>query len=591
MRPIDPRLLHVARSTRRYIVAVIITGVVTAVLVIVQARLLSGVIVDVSGNGLSWDLVSGAVGALALVFVARAVIAWGSEMLAVRASARAKEELRDATVRKVLATGPYGRAGSAPGEVATLVTRGIDGLDGYFARYLPQLVLAVIVPCAILLTLAGQDLLSALIVAVTIPLIPVFMILIGLYTKGQVERQWRTLAAVSTHVLDLIEGLPTLKIFGRAKEQAAAIRAMGDDYRSATVAVLRVSFLSSLALELLATLSIALVAVSVGLRLAEGQLTYATALFVLLLAPEAYLPLRLVGQHFHAAAEGVDAADRVFTILEPESELEVVSPGGAARVPEYLALRVSDASVRFDGRTDRALEPVSFEAVAGSVTALVGASGGGKTTLINAIMGFIPLTSGSMSVIASGGAVADLSDLDRRAWLSTVGWVPQRSRLIDSTAGSRTTIEGAIRLGAPHCGDDEVWAALRAAGIAEEVDGLPAGLRTEIQSGATGLSAGQLQRIALARALVRRPRLLLLDEPTAGLDNVSEAAVVNAVRRMADEGAIVIVVAHRPALVAIADAVVRIGGSRQSPASPESTESLEIELSAGSPLAVAVGEW
>lgn len=580
-----------ARSTRRYIVAVIITGVVTAVLVIVQARLLSGVIVDVAGDGLSWNLVSGAVAALALVFVARAVIAWGSEMLAVRASARAKEELRDATVRKVLATGPYGRAGSAPGEVATLVTRGIDGLDGYFARYLPQLVLAVIVPCAILLTLAGQDLLSALIVAVTIPLIPVFMILIGLYTKGQVERQWHTLAAVSTHVLDLIEGLPTLKIFGRAKEQAAAIRAMGDDYRSATVAVLRVSFLSSLALELLATLSIALVAVSVGLRLAEGQLTYATALFVLLLAPEAYLPLRLVGQHFHAAAEGVDAADRVFTILEPESELEVVSLGGAARVPEYLALRVSDASVRFDGRTDRALEPVSFEAVAGSVTALVGASGGGKTTLINAIMGFIPLTSGSMSVIATGGAVADLSDLDRRAWLSTVGWVPQRSRLIDSTAGSRTTIEGAIRLGAPHCGDDEVWAALRAAGIAEEVDGLPAGLRTEIQSGATGLSAGQLQRIALARALVRRPRLLLLDEPTAGLDNVSEAAVVNAVRRMADEGAIVIVVAHRPALVAIADAVVRIGGSRQSPESPESTESLEIELSAGSPLAVAVGEW
>jgi ATP-binding cassette subfamily C protein CydCD len=506
----------------------------------------------------------------------------------VRASARAKEELRDATVRKVLATGPYGRAGSAPGEVATLVTRGIDGLDGYFARYLPQLVLAVIVPCAILLTLAGQDLLSALIVAVTIPLIPVFMILIGLYTKGQVERQWRTLAAVSTHVLDLIEGLPTLKIFGRAKEQSAAIRAMGDDYRSATVAVLRVSFLSSLALELLATLSIALVAVSVGLRLAEGQLTYATALFVLLLAPEAYLPLRLVGQHFHAAAEGVDAADRVFTILEPESELEVVSLGGAAPVPEYRALRVADASVQFDGRTDRALEPVSFEAAVGSVTALVGASGGGKTTLINAIMGFIPLTSGSMSVIAIGGAEADLSDLDRRAWLSTVGWVPQRSRLIDSTAGSRTTIEGAIRLGAPHCGEDEVWAALRAAGIASEIKGLPAGLRTEIQSGATGLSAGQLQRIALARALVRRPRLLLLDEPTAGLDSVSEAAVVSAVRRMADEGAIVIVVAHRPALVAIADSVVRIGGTRPNPENPESAE---IELPAGSPLAVAVGEW
>ena len=576
-----------ARSTRRYIVAVIIIGVVTAVLVIVQARLLSGVIVDVSGDRLSWNLVSGAVAALALVFMARAVIAWGSEMLAVRASARAKEELRDAAVRKVLATGPYGRAGSAPGEVATLVTRGIDGLDGYFARYLPQLVLAVIVPCAILLTLAGQDLLSALIVAVTIPLIPVFMILIGLYTKGQVERQWHTLAAVSTHVLDLIEGLPTLKIFGRAKEQAAAIRAMGDDYRSATVAVLRVSFLSSLALELLATLSIALVAVSVGLRLAEGQMSYSTALFVLLLAPEAYLPLRLVGQHFHAAAEGQDAADRVFSILQAEQ----YSVGGIAPASRYRALRITDASVQFDGRTDRALDPVSVEAFAGSVTALVGASGGGKTTLINAIMGFVPLTSGTIGVIGSEGAEADLSDLDRRAWLSTVGWVPQRSRLIDSTAGSRTTIEGAIRLGAPHCGDDEVWAALRAAGVAEEVVGLPAGLRTEIQSGATGLSAGQLQRIALARALVRRPTLMLLDEPTAGLDSVSEAAVVSAVRRTADEGAIVIVVAHRPALVAIADVVVRIGGTRPNPSSPDSTESPETELSAGSPLAVAVGEW
>ena len=557
MRPIDPRLLQVARSTRRYIVAVIITGVVTAVLVIVQARLLSGVIVDVSGDGLSWTLVSGAVAALAVVFVTRAAIAWGSEMLAVRASARAKEEMRDAVVRTVLASGPYGRAGSAPGEVATLVTRGIDGLDGYFARYLPQLVLAVIVPCAILLTLAGQDLLSALIVAVTIPLIPVFMILIGLYTKGQVERQWHTLAAVSTHVLDLIEGLPTLKIFGRAKEQAAAIRLIGDDYRSATVAVLRVSFLSSLALELLATLSIALVAVSVGLRLAEGQMSYSTALFVLLLAPEAYLPLRLVGQHFHAAAEGVDAADRVFTILETDKDLV----GGVEPVLEYRALRVTDASVQFDGRVVQALESVSFEAVAGSVTALVGASGCGKTTLINVVMGFIPLTTGSMSVITSDGAAVDMLDLDRRSWLSTVGWVPQRSRLIDAAAGSLTTIEGAVRLGRCDASDDEVWAALGAAGIAEEIKGLPAGLHTEIQSGATGLSAGQLQRISLARALVRRPKLLLLDEPTAGLDIVSEAAVVSAVRRVADDGAIVIVVAHRPALVAIAETVVRVASA------------------------------
>ena len=587
MRPIDPRLLHVARSTRRYIVAVILTGIVTAALVIIQARLLSGIIVDLSAKGEPWSAVSTGVIALAMVFVVRGAIAWAAEVLAVRSSARAKEELRDATVRRVLDCGPYGLAGSAPGEVATLVTRGLDGLDGYFSKYLPQLVLAVIVPCAVLATLAGQDLLSAFIIAVTIPLIPVFMVLIGLYTKGRVDRQWRTLAAVSSHVLDLIEGLPTLKIFGRAKAQAAAVRAMGDEYRSATLAVLRVSFLSSLALELLATLSIALVAVSVGLRLAEGQLTYATALFVLLLAPEAYLPLRLVGQHFHAAAEGVDAADRVFTILE----LPILEQGHGATVPAYSSLRVAGAAVQFDGRSERALEPVTFEATSGSVTALVGASGGGKTTLLNAIMGFIPLDAGAMSVLGPQGSEIELRQLDRAAWLATIGWVPQRSRLVDATASSRSTVEDAVRLGQPDASDEDVWTALRAAGIAEEIAATPAGLRTVIQPGGTGLSAGQLQRIALARALLRRPRMLLLDEPTAGLDPGSEAAVVEAVRRMADDGAIVIVVAHRPALVGIADSVVRIGGDRSL------IDSQPLLLGDGAvgpvigPLALATGEW
>ena len=587
MRPIDPRLLHVARSTRRYIVAVILTGIVTAALVIIQARLLSGIIVDLSAKGEPWSAVSTGVIALAMVFVVRGAIAWAAEVLAVRSSARAKEELRDATVRRVLDCGPYGLAGSAPGEVATLVTRGLDGLDGYFAKYLPQLVLAVIVPCAVLATLAGQDLLSAFIIAVTIPLIPVFMVLIGLYTKGRVDRQWRTLAAVSSHVLDLIEGLPTLKIFGRAKAQAAAVRAMGEDYRSATLAVLRVSFLSSLALELLATLSIALVAVSVGLRLAEGQLTYATALFVLLLAPEAYLPLRLVGQHFHAAAEGVDAADRVFTILE----LPILEQGHSETVPAYSSLRVAGAAVQFDGRSERALEPVTFEAASGSVTALVGASGGGKTTLLNAIMGFIPLDAGAMSVLGPQGSEIELRQLDRAAWLATIGWVPQRSRLVDATASSRSTVEDAVRLGQPDASDEDVWTALRAAGIDEEVAATPAGLRTVFQPGGTGLSAGQLQRIALARALLRRPRMLLLDEPTAGLDPGSEAAVVEAVRRMADDGAIVIVVAHRPALVGIADSVVRIGGDRSL------IDSQPLRLGDGAvcpvtgPLSLATGEW
>ncbi len=329
MKPLDPRLLRYARSTRGFIILTVVLGVFTAILIITQARLLSSVIVNVTADGMGWAEIAPAVLVLTGVFALRALLAWAAEVAAFRSSAKAKQELREATLAHVLELGPLGPAGSDPGEVATLITRGVDALDGYYARYLPQLVLAVIVPIAILVTMIGQDLLSTLIVAITIPLIPLFMVLIGLYTRSSVDRQWQTLAQLSGHFLDLIAGLPTLKIFGRSKAQAEAIRAIGDRYRSTTMGVLRVSFLSSLALELLATLSVALVAVSVGLRLAEQQMSYSVALFILILAPEAYLPLRLVGQHFHAAAEGLGAADRMFTLLEtpaPIAALEPISP-------------------------------------------------------------------------------------------------------------------------------------------------------------------------------------------------------------------------------------------------------------------------
>ena len=346
MRPLDPRLLRYARSTRGFIAIAVVLGVVTAVLVITQARLLSDVIVSVTSSGADWSDVRDTVIVIAAVFACRALVSWLAEVAAVRASARAKQQLRETTIAHVLALGPAGPGAHSPGETAALITRGIDALDGYYARYLPQLVLAVIVPVAVLLTILGQDLLSTLIIAVTLPLIPVFMVLIGMYTKAQVDRQWRTLGLLSGHFLDLVAGLPTLKVFGRAKSQVAAIRAIGDRYRSTTMGVLRVSFLSSLALELLATLSVALVAVSVGIRLAEGQITYPVALFVLLLAPEAYLPLRLVGQHFHAAAEGLGAADRVFTILETP-----VPTGGTATLPSGpVRVVVDDLSVTYPGR-------------------------------------------------------------------------------------------------------------------------------------------------------------------------------------------------------------------------------------------------
>jgi ATP-binding cassette subfamily C protein CydCD len=461
--------------------------------------------------------------------------------------------LREAALAHVLDLGPAGPGGTDPAGTATLITRGVDALDGYYARYLPQLVLAVIVPVAVLLTVLGQDLLSTLIIAVTLPLIPVFMVLIGMYTKSQVDRQWRTLGLLSGHFLDLVSGLPTLKVFGRAKSQAAAIRAIGDRYRSTTMGVLRVSFLSSLALELLATLSVALVAVSLGIRLAEGQITYPVALFVLLLAPEAYLPLRLVGQHFHAAAEGLGAADRVFTILETP-----VPTGGGAEVPAgRIRLVVDDLVVTYPGRDLPALSRVSFTAEPGTVTAIVGGSGGGKSTLLAAILGFVTPVSGRLTVEA-GSATAAIDGLDLEAWRSRVAWLPQRAHLPAAELAATPTIAQAVTLRDPGADEARVWAALRDAGVEDEVRALPAGLGTQLAADGSGLSIGQLQRLSLARALLSPVDVVLLDEPTAALDPSTEEAVAAAIGRLAAEGATVIVVAHRPALIEVAHQIVRV---------------------------------
>jgi ATP-binding cassette subfamily C protein CydCD len=554
MKPLDPRLLRFARSTRGFIVLAVVLGVLTAILVIAQARLLSDVIVKVTSGGEGWDQVRTGVVLVAIVFAARAGITWLSEVAAVRASARAKAELREATLEHILALGPASDAAKDPGALASLVTRGIDALDGYYSRYLPQLILAIIVPIAVLLTILGQDILSTVIVAITIPLIPIFMILIGMYTKARVDRQWKTLAVLSGHFLDLVSGLPTLKIFGRAKSQVEAIRAIGDRYRSTTMGVLRVSFLSSLALELLATLSVALVAVSIGLRLAQGEISYSVGLFVLLLAPEAYLPLRLVGQHFHAAAEGLGAAERVFVILETP-----VPTGGTARVPDGpISVEVVDLQVTYPGRPDPALAGATFTAAPGSVTAVVGSSGGGKSTLINALLCFIAPSSGHVRLVGSSGESVDLRDVDVADWRDRVAWLPQRAHLVTIDLSQEPTIGDVIRLGRPDASDETVWAALSDAGLADEVRELADGLGTRLSADGSGLSVGQRQRLALARALATHADVVILDEPTAALDGATEAAVVEVIGRLAERGAVVIVVAHRPALMEIADQVIRL---------------------------------
>lgn len=551
MRPVDPRLFRYAKSSRRFLITAICIGVVTAVVVIVQARLLANVIVDVSSKGASWSAIAPSVLALGFVFLVRALLHWGAELAAFRTAAVAKQELRAAAMRQVLQAGPYGPAGTSPGETSALLTRGIDGLDAYFAKYLPQLILAVVVPLAVLAAVLGADLLSTVIIAITIPLIPLFMALIGMYTKSRVDRQWKTLGRLSGHFLDLVAGLPTLKAFGRAKVQERAIRGIGEEYRRSTMSVLRISFLSSLALELLATLSVALVAVSVGLRLAEGQIEYRTALFVLILAPEAYLPLRLVGQQFHAAAEGLGAAEQIFALIGDDSEDQTA---GLVINEPLIELGVHDLSVRF--QEHEALAKLSFTARAGTITAIAGPSGGGKSTLLAAMMGFVMPSTGTIWL--SGNQRYEIETVNRANWRQHIAWVPQQASLVSANLAPTSSLREVLQLGAPSSTDAELISALTHAGLGDELAEFD-GLEREISVHNTGVSIGQAQRIALARALVRTPKVLLLDEPTAALDAASELCVTQALRSAADAGAIVVVVAHRPAMLDIADQVIRVG--------------------------------
>ncbi|MEV0567794.1 thiol reductant ABC exporter subunit CydD [Dactylosporangium sp. NPDC050588] len=539
MKPLDPRLLRHARATRGYLVLSVALGVALAALVVAQATLLADGITAVYLHGADVARIAPALGWLAAVVALRAAVAWAQEVAAARSSAAVKRQLRSRLLAHVAALGPSAAGDS--GKVAVLATRGLDALDAYFARYLPQLVLAALVPVIVLARIAPADLVAAGTIALTLPLIPVFMALVGLHTESANRRQFRLLARLSHHFLDVVAGLPTLRVFGRAERQAGVIARISAEQRTTTMRTLRVAFLSSLVLELLATLSVALVAVGIGLRLVDGSLGLATALLVLILAPEAYLPLRQVGANYHASAEGLTAATSVFEILDRPPPPHGTAPAPAGTV------RFEDVVVRHDGRSEASLPPFTAEIHPGELVALTGPSGCGKSTALAVLLGFAAPAAGTVTVDGQ-----DLTAVDPDAWRRLVAWLPQRPWL------SAGTIADNIRLGAPAATEESLRRAADLAGALEFIDALPDGMSTRLGDDGAGLSAGQRQRIALARVFLRDAPLVLLDEPTANLDAATEAGILAAIRAHAT-GRTVIMTAHRPALIALADRAIPVG--------------------------------
>jgi thiol reductant ABC exporter CydD subunit len=518
-------------------------GWLTAALVIAQAGLIA-VAVSTAVEHRRADL-EVVLGALAAVLVGRAGLAWASELVAHRSSAAVTSEIRRSTLGHVADLGPGSLEGRDSGRLAVLTTTGLDGLDVYFARYLPQLCLAVIVPLTVVIAVAGVDWISAVIVVVTVPLIPLFMGLVGASTRARTAARLHSLHRLAGHFLDVVAGLPTLKVFGRAKAQAALIARTTDRYRSTTMAVLRLTFLSSLILELVATVSVALVAVAVGLRLLGGHISFRAALFVLVLAPEAYLPLRSLGANWHAGADGARAAEEAFALADQATG---GATPGAPNVPPRpnrdATIEIAGLGVTYPGRDTPALRDLDLVVAPGETVAIVGPSGSGKSTLLAVLLGLRSPSTGSVRV---GGI--DLADLDLDRWRSQIAWVPQRPHLFSWSVADN------VRLGRRQASDDEVGAALRAAALGPVVDRLADGADTVLGEGGAGLSVGERRRLALARAFVRDAPVLLLDEPTAGLDAGTEAAVVDTLRRLV-RGRTAVIVSHRAAVVALADRAV-----------------------------------
>lgn len=545
MKPLDPRLIRYASGARVTLAVGGLIALLRTGAVIAFSWLVTHVIVEAIAGQTLPALVA-PLGFLALVIVVRGVLVWWGDATAARGGATVICQLRSAMMTNIASAGPQWLTHRRSSEIALIAGRGMDALDGYFSRYIPQLILTAVATPLLVIVIGWSDLTSGIIVVCTLPLIPVFMVLVGIATQNAQKRQWSALSRLSVGFLDVVEGLATLKLFGRQHRQAPRIQAISEEYRVRTMRVLRMSFVSGFVLELAATLSVALVAVAIGLRLMGGSLDLSTGLFVLLLAPEVFLPLRNVGASYHAAAEGIEAASRCFEILDSteddvssranrENHANDVEDGADLALPGLVWDKVT---VRYDEHT--LVGPFSAYVAPGTFVVLAAPSGSGKTTLIECVLGFREYE----------GAIAINGYRDTHAHHRAVSWSGQHPSLRAGTVASN------VALGDVTPDRDAIIQALHDA-VFDECD--PDQLLGEDGG---GLSGGQAQRIALARAFYRLRRhhcsVLLVDEPTSALDHATETRIVATLQSVARSGVAVVVASHRAAVIESADTVVSL---------------------------------
>ena len=545
---LDRRLLNLLNQVRLPLVLTLIAGSAGGVFTILQAFYLSKTIDGAFLKQRSLEALLPLLLLFVLFSILRSLFNWFSQAQAAGVAQSIKTDLRHKLTAHVFSLGPMYTLGQQSGELSNTMLNGVEALEAYFSQYIPQLILAAVIPLSILFFVFPVDLLSGFVLLFTAPLIPVFMMLIGHMAQEMTNKQWKTLSRMSAYFLDVLQGLTTLKLLGQSKKEAREINRISDLFRQTTMNVLKIAFLSALVLEMAATISTAVIAVEIGLRLMYAKMEFQPALFILILAPEFYQPLRLLGTRFHAGMEGVSAAQRIFNILEQKDTL---IKNGTGSLPEKAQYTITFSDVNFSYDSDKpALKDICFTLPAGSKTALIGPSGSGKTTISRLLLRFIEAEKGEILI----GDQA-LENIPLKEWRKHISWLPQNPYLFNDT------VRANIALAAKKATADEIECAARQANAHDFIQNLPQGYETVIGERGMRLSGGQAQRLALARAFLRNAPLLIFDEPTSNLDPQTEEEIRKTILSLSKDKT-TLIIAHRLNTIQSVDQVIILANGR-----------------------------